>query len=503
MRLLAQEFEARAADRPWEEAVIDADGTHSTGRIWSAAVELARTIEGVVDGAPTVVVQADNSWRTLVTALAVGRLGGFIAVLSGHATEQEIDLALEDVVPDVVLASPHTLETWRLGGKGFTAEAPALDGWTVVARPGATRGVERWNGGAAIAMTSGSTGRPKCVVQSESAIRFAGQATIDAVGLEPGDRVGAFVPLSSVAAFCFGMYLPAMLGGAMVCLPRWDPARAIDVIREHQVRWTMLVPTMALQFALVDGAEGGLASMRAMTVGGGPMDAGALGRAEQLLGTTFLRVFGMSECLGHTTPLPSDPPEVRLGRDGRPFPGIEVRVVDEAGAPLPVGELGRAQVKGPSLFTGYARGGTPAPPDLTPDGFLVTGDLARLNEDGTISITGREKQIIIRGGRNIDVNEVEAAVAAVPEVVQVCVVPVPDEILGERAAALVVTADPDLDLERVKARLAADGVPKHQWPEFVFPVPSLPQNRVGKLARNDAVRLAEDLARSAGSTALN
>ncbi|GAA1724303.1 class I adenylate-forming enzyme family protein [Aeromicrobium alkaliterrae] len=503
MRLLAQEFEARAADRPWEEAVIDADGTHSTGAIWSAAVELAHTIGGLVDGAPTVVVQADNSWRTLVTALAVGRLGGFVTVLSGHATEQEIDLALEDVEPEVVLASPHALGTWRLASKGFTAEVTVLDGWTVVARPGTTRGVERWNGGAAIAMTSGSTGRPKCVVQSEEAIRFAGQATITAVGLEPGDRVGAFVPLSSVAAFCFGLYLPAMLGGVMVCLPRWDPAQALALIRERQVRWTMLVPTMALQFALVDDAEGGLASMRAMTVGGGPMDAGALGRAEQLLGTKILRVFGMSECLGHTTPLPSDPPEIRLGRDGRPFPGIEVRVVGEDGAPLPVGALGRAQVKGPSLFTGYARGGAPTPPDLTPDGYLVTGDLARLNEDGTISITGREKQIIIRGGRNIDVNEVEAAVAAVPDVVQVCVVPVPDEILGERAAALVVSTDPGLDLARVKAQLAQDGVPKHQWPEFVFAVPSLPQNRVGKLARNDAIRLAEDLARTSGSTALN
>lgn len=503
MRLLAQEFEARAADRPWEEAVIDADGTHSAGRIWSAALELSRAMEDLVDGAPTVVVQADNSWRTLVTALAVGRLGGFITVLSGHATEQEIDLALEDVLPEVVIAAPRTLETWRLSEKGFTADAAVLEGWTVVAQPGATRGVERWNGGAAIAMTSGSTGRPKCVVQSEDAIRFAGRATIAAVGLEPGDRVGAFVPLSSVAAFCFGMYLPAMLGGVMVCLPKWDPAQALALIRERQVRWTMLVPTMALQFALVEDADGGLSSMRAMTVGGGPMDAGALQRAEQLLGTTILRVFGMSECLGHTTPLPSDSPEIRLGRDGRPFPGIEVRVVDEVGAPLPVGSLGRAQVKGPSLFTGYARGGVPTPPDLTEDGFLVTGDLARVNEDGTISITGREKQIIIRGGRNIDVNEVEAAVGSVPDVVQVCVVPVPDEILGERAAALVVTGNPDLGLAEVKAHLAATGVPKHQWPEFVFTVASLPQNRVGKLARNDAVRLAEDLARSAGTTALN
>ena len=499
MRLLAQEFAARADERPDHVAVVDADGSHTSGDIWAAAVELATIIDGAVDGAPTVLVQADNSWRTLVTTLAVGRLGGFVAVMSGHATEHELDLALEDVQPDVVIASPGLATTWSVATNGFSTEASVLRGWSVHAVPGRTRGMERWAGGVAVAMTSGSTGRPKCVVQSEEALRFAGQATIDAVGLREGDPVGAFVPLSSVAALCFGLYLPAMLGGTMVCLPRWKPTDALELIRAEQVRWTMLVPTMALQFAMVDDAEGGLSSMVAMTVGGGPMDAGALQRAEEYLGTTFLRVFGMSECLGHTTPLPSDPPEIRLGRDGRPFPGIDVRVVDESGAPLPVGVVGKAQVKGPSLFTGYARGGTPTPPELTADGYFATGDLARCNDDGTINIMGREKQIIIRGGRNIDINEVEAAVASVPGVVQVCVVPVPDPLLGERAAALVVSKESSVDLDAVRVHLGEAGVPKHQWPELVFAVDDLPQNRVGKLSRDAAAQLASRLAQQTTS----
>jgi acyl-CoA synthetase (AMP-forming)/AMP-acid ligase II len=500
MRLLAEEFAGRAMADPDRVAVIDGDGAHTAGAVWSAAQDLAATIKGLVEGSPTVLVQADNSWRTLVTVLAIGRLGGFVTVFSGHATAHEFDLALEDVQPDVVVASRGCVDLWDAPAKGFDAGASCLDGWLVRAHSGPTGGVERWNGGAAVAMTSGSTGRPKCVVQSEQAIRFAGQSTIDAVGLVAGDRVGAFVPLSSVAALCFGLYLPAMLGGTMVCLPKWNPADALDLIRRTEVRWTMLVPTMALQFAMVNGAEGGLSSLTALTVGGGPMDAGALRRAEELLGTKFLRVFGMSECLGHTTPLPSDPAEVRLGRDGRPFPGIDVRIVDEAGERVPVGAVGRAQVKGPSLFTGYARDGAPVPPELTVEGYFFTGDLARLNEDGTINIVGREKQIIIRGGRNIDINEVEAAVASVPDVVQVCVVPVPDELLGERAAALVVTSNPALDLNAVKAHLEAAGVPKHQWPEFVFTVADLPQNRVGKLARNEAAKIASDLASGAGAT---
>jgi non-ribosomal peptide synthetase component E (peptide arylation enzyme) len=267
----------------------------------------------------------------------------------------------------------------------------------------------------------------------------------------------------------------------------------VALLRDRQVAWTMLVPTMALQLSLVAGSEGSLSSLKAMTVGGGPMNAHALETAELHLGTRFLRVFGMSECLGHTTPLPSEPVETRLGRDGRPFPGTVVRVVDAEGRPLADGEVGNAQVRGPSLFVGYARDGAPRPPELTADGFFPTGDLARVNDDGTINILGREKQVIIRGGRNIDINEVEAALAAIPGVAQVCVVPVPDDLLGERAAALVVSAGPVLDLETVRAHLAAADFPKFKWPEFVHAVPALPQNRVGKLDRSGAVALATEL----------
>jgi non-ribosomal peptide synthetase component E (peptide arylation enzyme) len=224
------------------------------------------------------------------------------------------------------------------------------------------------------------------------------------------------------------------------------------------------------------------------------MDAGALGRAEQVLGTKIIRVFGMSECLGHTTTRPDEDADTRLGNDGRPFPDTVVRAVGDDGTPLPVGQVGAAQVRGPSLFVGYARGGRPQRPELTADGFLPTGDLVRLNPDGTITILGREKQIIIRGGRNIDINEVEAALARIPNVAQVCVVPVPDELLGERVAALLVPTGADLTLADVTGQLDAVGFPKGKWPEFVFNVPDLPQNRVGKLSRPDAVRLATELA---------
>ena len=498
MQQLAQDVVERARRDPEQVAVVDSSGSHTVGRVVEHATALAEVLAAGLDGSPTVLVQADNTWRTLAAAVAVGMRGGLIAVVSGHATRSEYELALEDIQPDAVLAAPATIEAWHLGADAdFAAGAEVLDGWPLwVSRSGTASDMSRWNGGSVVAMTSGSTGRPKCVVQSESALRYAGQATIDAVGLVPGDPVAALVPLSSVAAFCFGLHLPAMLGSPMVCLEKWKPEVAVELLRDQAVAWTMLVPTMALQLSLVPGSQGALTAMKGMTVGGGPMSSHALQDAEEHLGCRFLRVFGMSECLGHTTPLPSDDAEVRLGRDGRPFPGTAFRVVDPEGRPLPAGEIGHAQVRGPSLFVGYARNGAPQPPEVTPDGFLPTGDHARMNDDGTINILGREKQVIIRGGRNIDINEVEAALAAIPGVAQVCVVPVPDPLLGERAAALVVFAGEPLDLEAVRTHLAAADLPKFKWPEFVHAVSDLPQNRIGKLDKRAAANLADELSRA-------
>jgi acyl-CoA synthetase (AMP-forming)/AMP-acid ligase II len=345
-----------------------------------------------------------------------------------------------------------------------------------------------------IGLTSGSSGRPKGVVQTEAAFRYAGRCTIEANRLRPGDAIAAIVPLSATAAYCFGVALALQLGGPLVTANRWQPDDLLARFDRGQVRWVMCVPTMALQLGRSAAEHGAPAGLRSMTVGGGPMDAAALQRAEQALDTRILRVFGMSECLGHTTPSPDDPVRLRLGRDGRPFPGTEVRGVDAAGAPVPVGVPGRAQVRGPSLFLGYARDGAVAPVELTADGFFGTGDLVVRNADGTVSIVGREKDMIIRGGRNIDVVEVETAVASHPAVSQACVVPLPDPELGERIAVLVVPEPghaPDLD--DLLAHLRALGLAKSKWPEFAFRVDALPQTKVGKVARAAARDLAAAL----------
>lgn len=479
MRDVVREFTAR----PDAVAVIDESGSHTAGAILAAARELADSLPGPA----TVLVQADNSWRTVVAAVAVGLTGGVLAVVNRHTTRPEFAAAMEDIEPDVVIAEPSAIREWAPPLHGPVS---VLDGWTLLSTSDIA-GVDRWCGGVFIGLTSGSTGRAKAVVQSEAALRYACRCTIDVNGLRPGDPVGAIVPLSSTAAFCFGVYLALLLGGPLVLPGKWDPAHAARRMRETGVRWTMCVPTMALQLAA--HADGPLRA-RSITVGGGPMDSVALARAETALGTRILRVFGMSECLGHTSPAPDEPAEIRLGRDGRPFPGTLVRAVSTAGDPLPPGQTGRAQVRGPSLFLGYARDGAVRPAELTPDGFLPTGDLVVVHPDGTITVMGREKDVIIRGGRNIDITEIERATASCPRVAQVCVVPVPDALLGERIGMLVVSEDGmPVELAEITAHLDGLGLSKTKWPEFVFPVGELPATKVGKLDRAGARVLARDL----------
>ncbi|MGW1025374.1 class I adenylate-forming enzyme family protein [Streptomyces sp. NPDC002577] len=492
MRQVVREFQ-QSAERADFVAVIDDTGSHTARELLADAARLAEVM--FPDGAGgTVMLQADNSWRTVAATLAVGLSGGVLAVVNRHTTRAEFAAAFEDIRPDAVVAEPSAMDEWAvpelLQGR---ADGTVLDGWTCLSAAGKPD-VSRWSGGVLIGLTSGSTGRPKGVVQSEEALRYAGSSTIEINGLTRGDAVAAIVPLSSTAAYCFGVYLSLLLGGPLVLTSKWDRAVALQRMAEAEVRWTMCVPTMALQMGAEAAGSGILTGVRAITVGGGPMDRGALARAEQSLGTKILRVFGMSECLGHTSPSADDPEEIRLGRDGRPFPGTDLRAITPEGIEAGPGTSGRAQVRGPSLFLGYARDGRVEPPALTEDGYFPTGDLLMTHEDGTISIMGREKDVIIRGGRNIDITEIERAVASYPRVARACVAAVPDEVLGERVALLVVTEDGSgIDLAEVTGHLESVGLSKTKWPEYVYGIEELPQTKVGKLDRAGARELASRL----------
>ena len=491
MQLLASEFAERAERTPGDVAVIDALGVHTVGEVMAAARALAIALEESLGGSPTVLVQADNTWRTLATALAVGLRGGMVAVLSGHAVEAEFELAMEDIEPDAVVAVRR--RPGALGGLERRvprqAGGPRRLGARHVRPAGQRRRpLGRWcRGGDDVRLD-----RPREVCR---AVR--GVAPVRRPVDDRRDRALARRRRRGVR--------PAVVGGGVLLrdVPPRDARRSDGVHRDLAARRGAGGdggPRRPLDHA---GADDGAAAL-------GPPDG--RGQAVGPEGDDRGRWPHGRRCprSRRAGPRHEADPGVRHVGVPRPHHHAARRGRRDAGWPATVGRSPAPWCARWARVGGRCRRARWAPPRCAApacssamhargarsrrgsraDGFLPTGDLVRLNPEGTITILGREKQIIIRGGRNIDVNEVEAAVARIPSVAQVCVVPLPDEMLGERVAALVVSAGQPLVLADVTDHLEAEGFPKAKWPEFVFVVPDLPQNRVGKLSRPDAVRLA-------------
>jgi cyclohexanecarboxylate-CoA ligase len=205
-------------------------------------------------------------------------------------------------------------------------------------------------------------------------------------------------------------------------------------------------------------------------------------RATQRLGARIISAWGMSENGSVTTTVPGDPEDRIFGTDGVALPGIEVRVVDGAGKVVEAGKEGRLQCRGISMFIGYFHR-----PDLsqpTPDGWFDTGDLARMNADGYIRITGRAKDIIIRGGENVPVVEIENLLYRHPAIRQVAIVGVPDARLGERACAfLVLREGANFTFDQMIAYLEKQQLARQYFPEYLEILPQFPMTVSGKIQK--------------------
>lgn len=213
------------------------------------------------------------------------------------------------------------------------------------------------------------------------------------------------------------------------------------------------------------------------------MTAELIADADRLLGLKALRMFGMSECMGHASTSPAHSLERRQMFDGIPFPGTEEEAFDDKLRALPRGQRGQAGVRGPSLFLGYAEGLGAGQERLTPDGFYLTGDELVRDEEGFVRVVGRIKDQIIRGGFNIDPAEIEAAILRHPAVAEVAVVPVPERKLGEQACAVcrLRAGEGRMDLTVLLDHLSSQGLSRKKWPEHLVLVEEMAVTATGKL----------------------
>lgn len=339
-----------------------------------------------------------------------------------------------------------------------------------------------------LGFTSGTTGEPKAVMNTHQTLDAVLAGWVQHVGLGSfGEYLVNLVcsPIGHHTGFLWGVLLSAYVQGTAVCLDRWDASVAADVIREEEVTTMVAAPTFLQDLVRVQGADReGLPSLRVVAIPGAPIPRSLVPTAREQLGCFICPAWGMTEYGIGISVSPDTSTERINATDGAPVTNCEVRVVDRVTREaVPPGEVGALEIAGPGLFLGYLDR-----PDATAEavveGWFRTGDLAIQHEDGCLELQGRTKDIIIRGGENIPVIDVENLLYRHPAVLDAAVVGVPDERLGERACAvLAVPTGTTLALSDITEFLLAEGLSKHFLPERLELVEALPKTMSGKIRK--------------------
>lgn len=337
-----------------------------------------------------------------------------------------------------------------------------------------------------IQFTSGTTGEPKGVLHSFDTVYSGGRSIGEVYGLGETDVCFMASTLAHQTGFGFGMLETLGRGMKVVYQDAWQPEQALDVFVEEGVTWTVGATTFVMDLvAAQQRSKREVPAFRLFICGGAAIPPHVVHQTHEFLGAELVAVWGMTENMIVTTTRVGDPPELVADSDGTPVDYMEVRIVDEAGAEVPVGGVGALQVRGPSQALGYFKR-----PDIyaaaSPgEGWFDTGDLARRRADGGIRISGRTKDLVIRGGENIPVAEIENVLFTHPAVLEVAVVALPHERLGEQACAVIVPREGATvpTLAELTEYLSEKGMAKQFWPEHLRVVGSMPKTPSGKIQK--------------------
>ena len=309
-------------------------------------------------------------------------------------------------------------------------------------------------------------------------------------GLGPDSPIFMPSPLGHSVGAIHGARLALHTGAPLILQDRWDPDRALEAVAAHGCRFTAAATPFLKD--LVDApwpsaaAAPKLAPLSWFLCGGAQVPPSLMEQAEAAFPNTRVSVlWGMTEG-GLTTCTAGSPRKKVLHTAGIGLPGLELRTLDDHDEETPPGTEGELAMRGPGVFVGYYAQEPLYQSLLTADGFFRTGDLARIDGDGYLQITGRAKDLIIRGGVNISPVPIEDALAAYPGVRAVAVVGFPDERLGERICAVVATdGKAPTDLGALTGFVRERGLPKHLWPELVRSVDEFPRTAAGKIRKNE------------------
>ena len=479
----------------------------------------AGALRGLGIGAGDVVaLQLPNWWEFVLTALACGRIGAVVNPLMPIFRERELEfmLGFAEAKAFVVPASFRGFDHAAMG-ESLKRSLPKLQHVIVVDGSGDNafdrlllQGSVRVEAAATLAeaalapdelavmmFTSGTTGSPKGVMHTYNTLLACNRALTGRFGLTPDDVLLACSPLGHMTGYAAVMVLGLYLGATVVLQDIWEAKRGVALMSAEGVSYTAVSSPFLADIcgAVADGAPRP-GRLRSFLCGGAPIPPVLIERAASELGIQVCSLWGMTESLASTLTEPACAAEKSPKTDGRALDGVGVRVVDFDGKVVPAGETGRLMVRGAQMAMGYYK--RPDLPTYDAEGWFDTGDLAYLDDEGYIRINGRTKDVLIRGGENVPVVEIEALLYKHPAVAVAAIVGYPDDRLGERACAFVeLRPGATLDLKDVQAYMAQCKVAKQYWPERVEVVAAVPRTPSGKIQKF----ILKDRARGFGESA--
>jgi cyclohexanecarboxylate-CoA ligase len=467
------------------------------------AVGLARLGVGRDD---VVACQLPNWWQFTLVYLACSRIGAVMNPLMHIFRERELGFMLrhgeakvmitprqfrgfdfEQMVRGLQPTLPELKHAVIVDGTGANSferllsgpaweEAPDAAALLRASRPGADDITQ-------LIYTSGTTGEPKGVMHSANTLTSNIIPYAERLALGADDVVLMASPMAHQTGFMYGLMMPVLLQARAVLMDVWEPKAAIEVIRAEGCSFTMAsTPFLTDLTRTVAEAKTPVPTLRTFLCAGAPIPGPLVEQARSVLGTKIVSAWGMSENGAVTLIRLGDDDERAFATDGLPLPGVEVKVADEAGEALPAGQAGRLLVRACSNFGGYLRrpqwNGTDA------EGWFDTGDLARLDAQGYIRITGRSKDVIIRGGENIPVVEIESLLYRHPAIALAAIVAYPDERLGERACAVIVPKPGQaLQMADLVGYLKEQKVALQYIPEKLVVLDAMPTTPSGKIQK--------------------
>ncbi len=475
------------------------------------AVGLARLGVGRND---IVACQLPNWWQFTVTYLACSRIGAVMNPLMHIFRERELSFMLKHgeakvlIVPKLfrgfdyeamVTALQPSLPDLQhivvVNGEGNNSFEALLSGpaWELSGEADAILSTDRPGPDdvTQLIYTSGTTGEPKGVMHTANTVMANIIPYAQRLHLGERDVVLMASPMAHQTGFMYGLMMPIMLKASAVLLDIWEPLKAIDLIRTESATFTM-ASTPFLTDLAKNVADSGktVPTLATFLCAGAPIPGPLVEQARAVLGTKIVSAWGMTENGAVTLIKLDDDDERAFTTDGCPLPGVELKVIDVDGASLPPGQPGRLLLRACSNFGGYLK--RPQWNATDAEGWFDTGDLASIDERGYVRITGRSKDVIIRGGENIPVVEIEALLYRHPAIAMAAIVAYPDERLGERVCAVVVPqAGQSIDLPSIVEFMKSQKVAVQYIPERLIvrdAMPSTPSGKIQKFKLREMLR---------------